>query len=414
MEKSLNFRKNFIWNILGTGFNAFNSLFLMIIVTRVNGVDEAGIFTIAFATACILYVIGTYAGRVFQVTESNKDISDKDYILNRVMSFILMMVCTVLFVVFRGYDSYKSTIFILLAVYKGLEAFSDVLYGIMQKNDLLYKVGQSFFIKALLTVGVFAIVDILTKDLILSCLSIIIVWLLVILTYDFYNTRKLIDLKSKINYKNAIKIFKTGFFVFAITFLGLYISNAPKYAIDSYLENSAQTIFGIIIMPATAITLFGQFILHPYLTSIFELYRKNKIKELKQAIRKLILYISGVGAACLVGAYLIGIPVLNFIYGISLDDYKWQLLVIIVGATLYNIGGAYYLLLTTIRKTFVQFVMYVIISILAIVISNILTKAYAITGATSAYFILMLLYMVFYAAITYVILGKKTKKQEES
>ena len=75
MEKeNVQFRKNFIWNVLGTGLNAFNSLFFMIIVTRLNGVDQAGIFTIAFSTACIIYFVGVYAGRIYQVTELNKEI----------------------------------------------------------------------------------------------------------------------------------------------------------------------------------------------------------------------------------------------------------------------------------------------------------------------------------------------------
>ena len=37
-QKNVQFRKNFIWNVLGTGLNAFNSLFFMIIVTRINGI----------------------------------------------------------------------------------------------------------------------------------------------------------------------------------------------------------------------------------------------------------------------------------------------------------------------------------------------------------------------------------------
>ena len=92
MEESKQFRKNFIWNTLGTGFNAFNSLFFMIIVTRANGVDQAGIFTIAFSTACILYAIGLYAGRIYQVTELNKNISDKDFIVSRITTNILMII----------------------------------------------------------------------------------------------------------------------------------------------------------------------------------------------------------------------------------------------------------------------------------------------------------------------------------
>ena len=79
MEKSLNFRKNFIWNILGTSFNAFNSLFFMIAVTRINGLEDAGVFTLAFSTACILYMIGIYAGRIYQVTDSDKIITNKDF-----------------------------------------------------------------------------------------------------------------------------------------------------------------------------------------------------------------------------------------------------------------------------------------------------------------------------------------------
>ena len=75
MEKDIQFKKNFIWNIIGTGFNAFNSLFFMIAITRINGVDNAGIYTIAYSTACILYMIGIYAGRIYQVTESKKTIT---------------------------------------------------------------------------------------------------------------------------------------------------------------------------------------------------------------------------------------------------------------------------------------------------------------------------------------------------
>ena len=125
MEKeNVQFRKNFIWNVLGTGLNAFNSLFFMIIVTRLNGVDQAGIFTIAFSTACIIYFVGVYAGRIYQVTELNKEITDKEFIVNRSISTILMLILVILFSVIRGYNLYKSTMFLLLTLYKALEAFT--------------------------------------------------------------------------------------------------------------------------------------------------------------------------------------------------------------------------------------------------------------------------------------------------
>lgn len=143
MEKSENFNKNFIWNILGTTFNAFNSLFFMIIVTRLNGTTDAGIFTLAYSTACILYIIGVYAGRIFQVTEKEK-INDKEYIINRITTSTLMIIISIGFVLIKGYDIHKAAIFIMICFYKMLEAFSDVLYGILQKTTNYIKLENLF------------------------------------------------------------------------------------------------------------------------------------------------------------------------------------------------------------------------------------------------------------------------------
>ena len=69
----------------------------MIAVTRINGMENAGIYTIAYSTACILYMIGIYAGRIYQVTENNKKITDKDYILNRIISCLAIFFMCIIF-----------------------------------------------------------------------------------------------------------------------------------------------------------------------------------------------------------------------------------------------------------------------------------------------------------------------------
>lgn len=412
MEQEKQFKKNFIWNIIGTSFNAFNSLFFMIIVTRVNGTNDAGIFTLAFSTACILYYIGVYAGRIFQVTE-NENINDKEYIVNRIMSVILMILFSVLFVLIKRYDIYKSSIFIIICMYKALEAFSEVLFGILQKNDLLDKVGKSFFVKSVFSLIAFIIVNIIFKNIIIASLMIVLSNLIVIIVYDIKNVLEVIDKKEEIKLKNVFRIFKTGFFVFAISFLGIYIMNAPKYAIDDYLNENLQAIYGIIVMPATVVGLFGQFIIHPYLNKIVELYNENKIKDIKNMVKKLVLAIVGLGCICIIGAYLLGILVLELLYGIELSEYKINLVIIILASTLSVIGVIYSSVLTTIRKTFVQFVIYCIVTVLAIIASYVLTKQFEINGATVAYFLIMASQFILYFICTNVILRKLSKEVKE-
>lgn len=400
MKENIQFRKNFIWNILGTGFNAFNSLFFMIAVTRINGVDNAGIFTIAFSTACIIYIVGVYAGRIYQVTEPDKSITDKEYIINRIITTVSMLILVILFSVIRGYDIFKSAVFLLLTTYKALEAFSDVIYGILQKNEKLDIAGKSLFFKSLISVIAFVAIDAITKNMIISIISIILVSLLILIFYDLKNGIKYIDLKLPVKKENIIKIFKAGFFTFAISFLGMYVLNAPKYAIDSYLENNYQTIFGIIVMPATVIGLVAQFLIHPYLNQIVALYEEKNLKGLNKLALKLIIYILGVGVISSILAYFLGTQVLGLIYGLDLSAYRLGLLIIIIASTLYTIGVIYSSILTTVRETFSQFIIYIVMSIFAYIVANTCTKVGQINGAVISYLLIMAMQFLIYTIYT--------------
>ena len=406
MVKNKQFAKNFIWNIVGTTLNAFNSLFFLIIVTRVNGLEDAGVFSIAFSTACILYVIGVYSGRIFQVTDVT-DIKDKEFVINRIITSFSMIVLVLFFVLIRGYNYYKSVIFVLLCIYKAIESFSDVLYGVFQKNNSLYKVGVSYTIKAILSVTTFITINIITKNLIISILSMNIICILVTILYDVLNANKLYDRKCNIKIKNVFKIFKTGFFTFAIAFLGVYLLNAPKYAIDNYLSENIQAVFGIIIMPATVMGLIAQFIIHPYLNTFLEYHKSNKYKELKKLMYRIIIFIFAIGIFCAAIAYLLGTPVLGFIYNVNLSQYSVHLLVILISATFYTAAGIISPILITMRYTFIQFIIYIATSVIALISCNMLVKTYDIMGAVIAYFITMFCYFILFYFISIKIINKK-------
>ena len=281
------FLKNFIWNSLGTGINSFNSLFFLIIVTRVNDIQTAGIFSIAYATATILYTLAMYSGRLCQVTDIKNKITDKDYIVNRTLTCIIMLIGAAGFLLIQQYSGFKTTIFALLAIFKGIEAFSDILYGVMQKNDILYKSGQSLSLKGFVGIAAFLIVDLVTRDLRWACFAVIVVNVLVLVIFDYLMiTRKLIDIKVKVDFGNVLSIFKSEFFVFVNSFAGIYILNAPKYAIDNFLTDDIQAIYGYIMMPATVMTLFTQFIVMPFLGKLKEMYEQKQLKEIEKVTLK--------------------------------------------------------------------------------------------------------------------------------
>lgn len=412
MNEKKTLAKNFIWNSLGTGIMSFNSLFFLIIVTRINGIETAGIFSIGYATATILYTLALYSGRLCQVTDIENKISDKDYIANRILTCIMMIICAGVYLGIRQYTAFKTGVFVMLAIFKGLEAFSDILYGIMQKNGVLYKAGQSLTVKGIVGVILFGLINYFTKNLIYACLALVIVNFLVLIIYDYLIvTKKLIDKSTKIIKENVLSILKSEFFVFVNSFAGIYILNAPKYAIDSYLTEDIQAIYGYIMMPATVMTLFTQFIVMPVLSKLKDLYEIKDFKTFKNLTFKIKLIVIAFGGFAVLAAFLLGPEFLGLIYGVELLAYRMNLCVIIASYIFYAISYVNLVTLTTIRHTFVQFVIYVVSMIIAFLGSNFLVKTLnlGINGATFSCTVTLAIQFMLYSIVTKVIMHKEEK-----
>ncbi len=406
------FKKNFLWNVIGMTCNCFNSLFFMILITRINSMDDAGIFTLSFSIACLVYYIGTYAGRVYQVTNVNDSITDSDFIIHRAITCVMMVFISLMYCFISGYSLYKFTVVILLCIYKSLEAFSDVLYGVVQKNNNLYQVGISLTIKSVFALILFVVVDIVTRNIIYSILFAILAWILVIVLYDFKNVNYVSKFKLHFNISSLRNIFKNGFFVFIINFLSSYIVNAPKYALDGRASNELQAIFGIILMPATLISLGVQYFIQPFLEQLTSSFKNNDKKAFNKVVIKLLFITSGLGVICLIGAYILGIPVLSLVYGLELSAYLFELEIIIFGSILFALSLILSSALITVRYNFIQFIVFVITSVFGFFISIILITRFSIDGAAYAYSCIMLLEFFLYGLI-YLMLQKNLFKNLE-
>ena len=100
-----------------------------------------------------------------------------------------MIIMAIGFVAIKQYAPYKMGVFILLCMYKATEAFAEIFYGIMQKNNLLYKSGQSLTIKSIGGLIVFLSVNLITHNLIISCASIVILNIIIMTIFDYFLTK---------------------------------------------------------------------------------------------------------------------------------------------------------------------------------------------------------------------------------
>ena len=125
--KEKNIQKSSVfWNMMSSGINSVVSMFLLLIVTRLVGVAEAGIFSLGFSTSQMMLTIGNYGMRNYQVTDLNNKYSMKEYLSSRILTTILMMLIVVVFIFAEGYFWEKALVTILLCLLKVTDAFDDV------------------------------------------------------------------------------------------------------------------------------------------------------------------------------------------------------------------------------------------------------------------------------------------------
>lgn len=214
MIKDKRFVRNFIWNMLGSGLASFNSLFFMMAITRINGLEAAGVFSITFATASIFYTFALYSGRGCHTTDIERKIKDKDYIVSRMITCILTFIGILVFAQVLDYNNDKKIILVLLSLWRIIEAFCDVLYGVMQKNGELHKVGISLLVKGILGLFFFILVDSITKNLIYSCTVLVLISISVMVCYDIRQAKKYIKKEEKATAHNIKAIYRLRIFYF--------------------------------------------------------------------------------------------------------------------------------------------------------------------------------------------------------
>ena len=398
-------KKNFVWNIIGLSFSAFVSLFLLIIVKRINGIDTAGIFTYAFSLCCLFFIASNFYSRTFQVSEYKREYSFNDYFISRVIFNFFSFIFVILFSIISGFDKYKLLVIGLIMVYKCIESICDSIFGQIQIEGNLYKTGISYTLKSVLGIIAFLIIDIYTKDLLLSITGLFIVSLIILFIYDIPSLENKFP-KLNFNKDKFIKLMIITFPVFIYTFLQNYLTNSQKMIMTYFIDNKMQTIFGILIMPATMLLLVGNYIIMPFINDLTDKYKNKKYKEFDRVVNKICISVFAIGLVCVLIAYLIGIPVLNFIYNIDLYEYRLMLVVILLGAIFNSIIMVLSNILTILTINKKQTIIYIIMSAIATLITVFMAYNYKIIGLCYSYLITFVsLFLIYY--VTYKIQIKK-------
>ncbi len=295
-----------------------------------------------------------------------------------------------------------------MCLFKGVDAVEDLFIALYQKNNRLDVAARGMTLRMFFTILIFVGSLIVSNDLMFT-LMISTVSTIGLLCGFVYLTYGVFKEDSKcFRWANVVDLLKICFPLCAGAFLSFYIGNAPKYAIDAVLNDELQACYGFISMPVFVIGLLNNFIFNPMIYRMSILWSKRDIKVFVKKIVRQIGILAGITIGCLTGAYLLGIPVLSWLYNTDLAPYKIELLIILLGGGFLGVSGLLNSVITIIRYQNKLMWGYSCVSVLAYITSTPIVAKYGMMGAAIIYAVLMFILCCIFAGI--LIRGIRKKK----
>lgn len=381
-------KDSFIYNTISAIENSFQTMVLLLVITRLGKIEDSSIFVIAYAVGNLVMTIGKYGTRNFQVTDIQEQYGFCEYVKARALTTLLLFGAVAFYLakglVFDGTTIYKAGCILLVCFLKAVDSFEDVLHGRLQQLGRLDIAAKILTIRYFTFILIFGLLYVVLQNLLLvlgiaNIVNMIFFMLLNMIPREYYK----FQWQKRIG---KVKLMLIEVFPLALGMtLIMYLGNAPKYTIDGYFTDLQQTTFNIIYMPVFIIALFSSFIFSPLMKSMAEAWVNREIEKFQAIIRRQLGLILFFTLGAIGGGYVVGLELLELVYGVSLNGEMVNLVLLLICGGLIALMTFYIALYTIWREQRIVLLVLVLGSAGYFIFANMILVHFGTTGLITYY-----------------------------
>jgi O-antigen/teichoic acid export membrane protein len=310
-------RENFVWNFTGRAVYAVCQWGILIAIAKMGSPEMVGKFGLALAITAPIFALASMDLRSLvasDVIEQHK--FNQYYTVRQSTNFLAFALTSILSIVF-DYSAELVAIIMVIGIARSFEGTSDVLFGLMQKNERMDYIAKSSVLKGVFSIAGIALIMYLTRSLLWAVLFMAGVWGALLLLYDVPNARRLAkssDIPKLTWYHPGLKkILCLALPLGIAAALNSLNTNIPRYLIEQYHGPSVLGYFvalSYILLVGDNITnTLGQAAIAPLARN----YRDDLPRFYRLMIR-LMLVGFAIGVVGILIAALFGRPLLTILY----------------------------------------------------------------------------------------------------
>ncbi len=384
--------RDYLWNTLGTG--AWGMVFpvLTVVATQLAGIEQAGMFSMAFAAGTLLMFLSNFGVRTYQVSDLDEKYSFASYQAQRLLTSLLALAVGLLYCTVRGYDPTMLMLSIGVYVYKIVDGLADVYEGRLQQADKLYLAGISQTLRSIAAIIAFSVLLPITHSIALAgaAMAIAAVASLILVTVPLALLET--EASKPLSPLEIGGLFRHCLPLFSALFMFNLIESVPKFAMESMLPYDSQLYFNALFFPAQGILLAAGFLYKPQLLRLANIWSNpRRRRKFDLIVLSMIAVIALMTAGALAFMGWLGIPLMSFMYGVDFEAYRAVAYLMIAAGGVSAAIDFLYAIVTVLRRQSSATKPYAITLAFSLTVPTALIWIMGLTGAVVGYLASMML-----------------------
>ena len=185
-------RRNFSWTSFGNIVQAGCNWALILVIAKFGTPRMLGQYAIGQAVTAPIIVFAQLQLRALLVSDSDQSYRFGDYLGLRMIAITLAM-AAITAITLGGYHGETAVVILAMGAFGSVEALSDIIYGLMQKNEQMRLIALSMAFRGPLWLATMAAAVYLTRSLLWGVIGLSFISVLVLVFFDIPNGARLLS-----------------------------------------------------------------------------------------------------------------------------------------------------------------------------------------------------------------------------
>lgn len=333
---------NFVWTLGGNVIYSASQWGMLSILAKRGSPATVGVFALGLAVSAPVFMFCNLQLRSVQATDAQTRYQFADFFMLRSACTLAALLFLAALSMIAGYRGEVLVVVIALSLAKAFESWSDVIAGLLQRNERLDLAARAVSVRGLLSLIVFASVFATTRKLSAACIALAITWAAVVCVYDMALARGVLQEKEGFFSAPTQKIWellkKSLPLGIVMTLISLN-ANLPRYVLVHYLGASQLGIFASLAYLLTAVNLLALALGQAAAARMATMFVSGELERFRGVLAKLAGFGLGIGGVACGVALGFGKTLLKLVYGPAYSSHEGLLLILAATAGISTIAS---------------------------------------------------------------------------